>query len=118
MKSQVIGITGFSGSGKTTLCQSVIQSMLILNWQIAGMISPTVFVNGQKDGIAARVYPSQEEHMLAKLADTEGRPDIVGKWQIFPETINWALETLKSVDACDLLVIDEIGPLEIEKRAG
>jgi len=42
----------------------------------------------------------------------------VGIWTFAPESVAWGQQVLASLPPCDLLVIDEIGPLELELGQG
>ena len=41
-----------------------------------------------------------------------------GRYSFAPEALEWGVQTLKAATPCDLLVVDELGPLELEAGEG
>jgi nucleoside-triphosphatase THEP1 len=85
-------------------------------WRVAGLLSPARLERGEKIGIEALDLHSGARRLLA----TRGGEGGVrwGEWSFDPSTIAWGNRVLRSLAGCDLLVIDEIGPLELEKGEG
>ena len=40
------------------------------------------------------------------------------RWQFIPETVSWSNDLLREIGRCDLLIIDELGPLEFLRGEG
>lgn len=110
--SQIV-VTGDSGAGKTTWCAELAAYVRGLGLQVAGLSSPGVFVDGQKTGISLVDLASGERRQLAtrRLIRDEASP--TPNWQFNAETLAWGEAVLKRIASCDLLVIDELGPLEL-----
>ena len=83
----------------------------------SGVLSTANFEEGLKTGITAQLIPGGENRQLAHLVQA-GDGQIFGNWNMFPETMTWALEHLQKDVYSDLWVIDEIGPYEVEKGLG
>ena len=114
----VILVTGNRGSGKTTFCSHYSQEMKSQGWRVGGILSLPVFENGQKSAIEVMDLTSQERKIFATL--TPGCPQdiILGIWAIKPEAIGWGNAIFKDAHTLDLLIVDELGPLEFMKGEG
>lgn len=111
-------LVGASGSGKTTFLMRLISmgSRMPERGRFAGILSPAVYSNGQKNAIDLLDIASQARRRLAVKA----QPDVPGTivngaplgWQLDRETLAWGNGILKSIHDCEILVLDELGPLE------
>lgn len=111
-------VTGASGSGKTSFCHKIVQKKRLDGWRISGLVSPGVFENGVKTAIQAVDLRSGETRLFAVKA-AEGDDAVqVGDWMVRREAIRWGNEVLSRWEPCDLLVIDELGPLEFLQGGG
>ena len=117
-KSQLILISGESGSGKTTWCKEQIAIVQQKGLKVAGVLSPAIFESGEKVGIALINLATGEKRQLAKLRPQLQPEAIIKKWIMDPEVIVWANGCLEKVKTCDLLIIDELGPLEFKTKEG
>lgn len=117
-QAQVIVITGEIGAGKTSWCRELIAHVRQLGMQVAGLTSPGVFAGGQKIAIDLLDLASGERR---RLADRLALPDAgspTPNWKFHTETLAWGDSVLRAIDGCDLLVIDELGPLELRHNQG
>jgi nucleoside-triphosphatase THEP1 len=115
-------ITGARGSGKTSLCQQRADAARAAGLDVAGILSPALFEGGAKVGIAALDLRTGERRLLARRrqpgdSDTPGGPQTEG-WRFDPTALAWADAVLSTATPCDLLVVDELGPLELERNEG
>lgn len=113
-------ITGDIGVGKTTLCQQWIDSARAAGWRVGGLLSPPVMAGGQKAAIDLVDLTSGERRQLAELRRSESSPGAIttGKWLFDTAVLAWGNAVLQRVTAVDLLIIDELGPLEFERGQG
>ncbi len=113
-------VTGDSGVGKTTWCQRWIDAVLADGWRVGGLLSPPVMVDGQKVAIDLVDLASGERRPLARLRPSDASPDTVttGKWLFDTAVLRWGNDVLRRITAVDLLIIDELGPLEFERGQG
>jgi nucleoside-triphosphatase len=119
-------VTGPSGTGKTTWCQSVVSFAREEGWSIAGLMSPPVMVDGRKAGIDLYDLQSDRRRRLATrtdsiLAGREAMPPggvTVGDWSFDPRTLRWGNDILANIANPDLLIVDELGPLEFRQQQG
>lgn len=111
-------ISGISGAGKTRYCQQVIEAARAAGWQIAGILSPPRFEAGEKTGMFVIDLLSGEKRLLASCISGEICGLRFGKWDFDSAVLDWGNALLRNVPACDLLVVDEIGPLEFDCQQG
>lgn len=111
-------ITGVSGAGKTTYCQQVIEAATAAGWRMAGILSLPRFQDGRKTGIFVVDLVSREKRLLASCLPDEIAGMRFGKWDFDTAVLDWGNDLLRNVPACDLLVVDEIGPLEFDCQQG
>ena len=113
-------VTGEVGCGKTQACAAAAARLQDLGWDVAGILSPAVWNGERKVGINALDLRSGNVRCLAKRAiagdHTQG-PATPG-WRFDAETIAWCNSLLSAANDCDLLVVDELGPLEFESGEG
>jgi nucleoside-triphosphatase THEP1 len=111
-------ITGVQGSGKTTFCQALVDSAVSDGRSIAGVISPPVMVEGRKVGIDIVDLCTKQRRRLANTIDRGGNGPKTIRWAFNGKALAWGNQVLGNIPACDLLVIDELGPLEFERGEG
>lgn len=115
---QLILVTGLSGVGKTTWCQRLITSAKQQGLNVQGILSPGIYADEKKIGIAAQNIATGETHPLAKLRK-EGRQALsTPRWTFDQEVLSWADGVLSKISDSNLLIIDELGPLEFLRGEG
>jgi nucleoside-triphosphatase len=117
MPGQIIVLTGDSGSGKTTTCLRLAERVSGQGLDCAGIVCPGRFDGTRKTGIGILNLRTQERRSLAVVNDRPG-PLRTRMYQFDVEVMNWGMAALESACPCDLLLIDELGPLELERGQG
>ncbi|MAU09858.1 MAG: hypothetical protein CL607_08565 [Anaerolineaceae bacterium] len=111
-------VTGRSGIGKSSWCASLVAYAAQSNLTIGGISCPSQLENGIKTGIwLVDVYTDKRR----LLGSDSASPDYtlrVGRWHFDPQVIAWGNALLKAATDCDILLIDEIGPLEFSQGGG
>ena len=111
-------LTGGRGSGKTRWCEALARAGRDAGLVVAGLVSPPVLVGGEKTGIDLLDVASGERRRLAERA----RADLPGTeglgWCFDPEALALGNALLARAGACDLLLVDELGPLEFGRGSG
>lgn len=116
--SKITLLTGEIGSGKTSLCLEVIAAAREAGVQLGGLISPGVFQEGEKIAIDAIDLKSGERRRLADGPGGKSTAVTTRRWAFHPETVSWGNQVLQEAVPCQLLVIDELGPLEFTRGEG
>jgi nucleoside-triphosphatase len=111
-------ITGWRGVGKTALCQRIVAQAQLAQRKIAGLLSPGRFNGESKTGIFAVDLARGERRLLASAVDGEIDGLQFGPWTFDRQVLAWGNQSLTQSADPDLLIIDEIGPLEFEKETG
>lgn len=110
------------GAGKTTFCRLLAEEARAAGYQVAGLLSPAVFEGGVKTGILAQDLRTGEARMLARLETFAPVPpsfDLrLGCWLFDRAVLEWGNQLLAGELRCDLLVVDELGPLELVHGEG
>ena len=109
-------ITGERGAGKSRYCMRLLEKARQEGSNCAGIISPAVYTNDKKTAFFVMDVKTSEQ----RLCGTRTAPDqgTVGCWQMFPSVLAWGNELIRQSCPCDMLFIDELGPLEFRKREG
>ena len=106
-----------SGMGKTTACLRAVELAQARKLKVAGVLSRPVYQGQVKTAIALRDISTGQARILAR-ANHAGEGPRVGVWTFDSASVAWGQQVLASLPPCDLLVIDEIGPLELEMGQG
>lgn len=115
---QLMLVTGLRGAGKTTWCSELTGIAKEKGMVVKGILSPGIFKGNQKIGITAKNIETGDQLQLAKLRKGEVEGMSTPRWQFFPETVSWANKVIGEAEESDLLMIDEIGPLELLRGEG
>ena len=110
-------ITGGIGQGKTTFCRRLVAATTQKGWVVKGVLSLPVFEDGRKIGIDLLDVSSGEKRRLAHRDRPTSGPRTPG-WHFLASALAWGDEILNRAVPCDLLVIDELGPLELLRNEG
>ena len=117
-RSHLFLVTGLSGAGKTTWCGDLVRQAQARGLRVAGLWSPAVFENGRKTGIDLVALHSQARRRLANLRDKTPVALATIQWAFDPEVIAWGNAVLRELPQNDLLIVDELGPLEFIRQEG
>ncbi len=116
---RLVLVSGPIGAGKTTFCLAALAWAGERGWQVAGLVSPPVLNGGIKVGIDAVDLRSGERRRLARRrTGGSGVGVATASWVFEPETLRWGDQVLAKALPCDLLVVDELGPLEFKRGQG
>ena len=120
-------LTGEHGSGKTSVCTQVVAGARARGLDVAGIITgrsgpepdaPREVVDvrsGNRRLFGARTAKTPAGD--AYNADFSCDP-LTPRWKYGSEVFTWASEVLFSATPCDLLLVDEVGPLELLGNRG
>jgi len=115
-------VTGERGAGKTVFCRAVVEAVRALPGPpaVAGVVSPRAYEGGGQVGIDVEDLRTGRRRRLATLRSPgePARSQATRLWRFDEEALAWGNEVLRSATPCDLLVVDELGPLEFEESGG
>ena len=113
-------LTGKRQVGKTTVCRRVAELARGRGYEPAGVLTPVVL---DKDGFPAIRYALMvsdgEQRLLARTDGNLGGPR-TSRYSFDAAVFVWVIGRLRRAisQGCDLLIVDEIGPLELERGRG
>ena len=120
MKAARIGLlTGPVGVGKTTVAERVAGLAQRQGLVCGGVLAPAMVNScGQKVGIWGVDLATGERRILARTDRDLGGP-AVGPYSFAASAVDWAVDAVyRVIGACDLLIVDEIGKLELWRGVG
>ena len=110
--SHLVILTGERAVGKTTVCRETVALAQQRGLACRGIL--TLDHQGARDVVD--VSSGHQRRLTKALAD--GQSVLQGRFCFDPRTLSWGAGVLSRELSCDLLVIDEVGPLEVVHREG
>jgi nucleoside-triphosphatase len=113
MKKRIMLLTGSPGIGKTTVLIKIVDSLKAKGYKVGGMISREVRSRGSRVGFEILDIIGLRRGWLAHGDQPTGPR--VGKYRVNIEDLNsiGAETIVRAVGEADVIVIDEIGPMEL-----
>jgi nucleoside-triphosphatase THEP1 len=115
----IVLLTGLVGVGKTTVAECIVGLARQQGLACGGLLAPAM-VNGcgQKVGIEGVDLLSGERRILARTDRELGGPTI-GPYSFDAQALQWSVGVVENaIGTCHLLVVDEIGKLELWRGIG
>lgn len=109
---RVVVLTGERGVGKTTVCLRSVELARHRGHACGGILT----LVEQADRYVVDVASGGRR--LLTRTPSDSRAVTQGRFRFDLATLSWGEEVLSRATPCDLLVIDEIGPLEMEQGQG
>ena len=117
----IVILSGERGAGKSTVCRETVALARARGYTCGGLLTlsrpdDTLDVLDVRSGDVRRltVGPSTGSGQAP-----DASPAVIqGRFRFDPETLAWGNVVLARAWPCHLLVVDELGPLEIERGAG
>ncbi len=113
---KIVILCGPSGSGKTTICSRVLATARQQRLSVAGILTRPRIVDGQRVGLDAEDVRTGEVRPLADWGGMWGEP--CGRWRFSAEALDWGAGVLRRSRPSQLLLVDELGPLELVHGQG
>lgn len=115
--TRIIVLTGQSESGKTTVCAKLIAMAREKGADAGGVLTLPRYVGGRTVGLDVQDVAEGHVRPLAETVGVTHGPSI-GRFRFHAEGIRWGSEILLRTQDCDLLIVDELGPLELLEGDG
>ena len=107
----LILITGDPGVGKTTISLKLF-NMLKEHYKVGGIVSREIRDNGR----IGFEFIDLATNRKALLASIDGKGPRVGKYYVSLEGCRFAADVLRNTKEYDIVIIDELGPMEFKSR--
>jgi len=117
-QSSLIILTGPRAAGKTNLCLQLFALAAQKGVETRGLISKPVYAGGKKVAIELIDLSTRKQRRLAEFRQEGGRESLTPGWQFDPQTLQWGNSILARVEQTQLLIIDELGPMEFFSHEG
>lgn len=113
LRKRVILLTGNPGVGKTTVLTKTVNALKQKGYCVGGMISREVREGGTRVGFELLDLSGGRRGWLARINQEHGPQ--VGKYRVNMEDLNaiGAEAIAEAAEKCDIIAIDEIGPMEL-----
>jgi len=115
---RIIILSGEIGCGKSTICLKVVEKLKATSLDVAGVICPPIFDGQNKTGIDLLDLRSSEMRHLARLNLHDADGIQTHRWIFNEDTLRWGNALLGLTTPCNVLIIDELGPLEFDRGLG
>jgi len=107
-------LSAASGEGKTTFLREQLARLADAGRSVGGILSPAVFEDGRRVGYDVVDLQEQSRLTLARQTGLPPTAPAIGRYRFDTEAIKAGNATIIAAvrQRCDLVAIDEIGPLE------
>jgi nucleoside-triphosphatase THEP1 len=116
--SEITLLTGPFLSGKTSFCLEFSLELKDRGKDVRGIISLAEFEGGKKARIWARDLESGERKLFARKEGEGLAIPQLSPWVFDRKAISWVNSRLEEAIPCDVLIVDELGPLEFQFHDG
>ncbi len=118
VKQKIVIITGKMDIGKTTFIKKVIENLKSKNIKVGGIYTQKVKENNERIGYDLVAVQTNKSEIFLRIEGNENLEKI-GIFSVFPKALALGIESLKLENNKEnqLVIIDEIGKLELENKA-
>ena len=109
-------ISGAPGTGKTTVIEKVVSNLEDEGFSVGGIYCPEIRKKGRRVGFKIVDIISDSSRVMAHVEEEEGAR--VGNYRVNSGNIDEISELAisRALDEVDVLVIDEIAPMEVHSE--
>lgn len=111
-------LTGDRSVGKTYRCVELVSYLKETSFSLGGILSPPIYRNNQKVAIQIQDVQTGQSRILGCIEASDSCRLNIGDWWLNPDAIKWGNQIIKNAASRDIVIIDEIGPLELEFNQG
>lgn len=117
-QARLLIVTGEKGAGKTSWCVGLRDVALRQNLACDGLLSLAEMRDGVKAGIRLYAVATGESRPLAVARAVEDWQSPTPRWHFYEDALAWGNDYLGSIKPCDIVFVDELGPLELTHGRG
>ena len=120
-RPQRLIVTGARGTGKSLWCAAVAEAARARGLRVAGVSSPAVIEGGRKTAIDLVDLGTGQRRRLAEVRRADEPGTATQRWRFAEPALAWGNEVLRAAaegPGVDLLLVDELGPLEFVRGEG
>jgi len=114
MAAGIILLSGERGVGKSTVCREAVTLAQAQGYACGGVIT----LSHTDDVQDVRDVLDVGSGQIRRLTVDAASAVVMGRFRFDPQTIAWGNDVLARATRCHLLVVDELGPLEIVRGQG
>jgi len=114
-RAKVYVLTGDQGAGKTTYLASAIPRMRAKGLTVGGILAHVLYADSKRIGYDVENVLTGERSPLCRTDHVASR-QVIGPFVFLEEGLALGQRALaqKTIEHCDLVVVDEVGPLELQ----
>jgi len=116
-KATIFILTGARHAGKTSYLMALLEQLNLQQIPVEGLLSRSIYKNQEPFEYRLVNLKTQEEKVLCQREPQEGFQTF-GRFYFDLKTVDWGKTILKETDSQSLLVIDEVGKMELEQNEG
>jgi nucleoside-triphosphatase THEP1 len=113
----VLVLTGTTGSGKSTCCRTLAQAARAAGLRVHGLTTTVEVADGGAERWVEDLNGG-ERRLLGRPTSPEAIAAGSPRWQLSDAALAWSDVILRAACPTDLLIIDEVGPVELLHRRG
>lgn len=119
VRPQLVLLTGPRESGKTTRLGKLVARARRAGQDVAGLMTHPVVRQGERVALMLEELRSGERRLLA-IPNRDGRDGSywTKRWRFDPGVLAWGNRALMAATPCALLIVDELGKLELTRNLG
>lgn len=107
-------VSGPSGSGKTGFLTAVAAALKERGVEARGILSPGTWKDGVRDRFSIESLGEGTRRELSRREGPAAWPRLAGPFHFSPEGTAFGRDVLSRAAGADVLIVDEVGPLELE----
>ena len=112
MEAPIVILTGERGAGKSTACEQLVTLARARGYTCGGLITRRL-ADDQREVLEVASGVARRLTLPVAMPDGEPHTVVQGQYRFDPLVLEWAAASLTRALPCHLLVVDELGPLEI-----
>jgi len=111
-------ITGPRMAGKTRFCADLAENARKKGLRVKGILCPAIFSGIEKTAIDVIDLETGSRRRLALAKKPSEEGTVIDHWDFNDEVMQWSNDLLGSIHQADLVIVDELGPLEFKFGQG